>query len=215
MARLQGMQSWGHPGVAVKLMGLTPCRRYTPEKFLIATSRLSCPRQENTGPLCGVSFESGEFTKVIRKINTKLSVAEGSVVQVAFDLERWSRIASECYPNGVPDPYSDDPNQWIFHGHPCGSVVWDEETKTHRRRPHPDRRDGPSGCRYASARLPLAGGARSATCAWPARRGHGSIAARTSPHSPIPTALVCLSSISGESLGGRPVAPTARRGVRR
>ena len=25
--------------------------------------------------------------------------------------------------------YSNDPTQWIFHGHPCGSVVWDEEKK--------------------------------------------------------------------------------------
>ncbi|PKN31577.1 MAG: restriction endonuclease subunit M, partial [Deltaproteobacteria bacterium HGW-Deltaproteobacteria-20] len=23
----------------------------------------------------------------------------------------------------------DDPTQWIFHGHPCGSVIWDEEEK--------------------------------------------------------------------------------------
>jgi len=29
----------------------------------------------------------------------------------------------------LPKPYSDDPTQWIFHGHPCGSVIWDEETK--------------------------------------------------------------------------------------
>src|SRR5699024_7639660 len=32
-------------------------------------------------------------------------------------------------PNGLPEPYTNDPTQWIFHGHPCGSVIWDEETK--------------------------------------------------------------------------------------
>lgn len=26
--------------------------------------------------------------------------------------------------------YTNDSTQWIFHGHPCASVVWDEETKT-------------------------------------------------------------------------------------
>jgi hypothetical protein len=26
-------------------------------------------------------------------------------------------------------PYTDDPTQWIFHGHPCGSVIWDEKQK--------------------------------------------------------------------------------------
>jgi len=25
------------------------------------------------------------------------------------------------YPNGLPGPYSDDPTQWIFHGHPAQS----------------------------------------------------------------------------------------------
>lgn len=26
------------------------------------------------------------------------------------------------YPTGLPKPYSDDPTQWIFHGHPAKSV---------------------------------------------------------------------------------------------
>ena len=35
------------------------------------------------------------------------------------------QVAAERSPNGLPEPYSDDPSQWVFHGHPCGSVVWD------------------------------------------------------------------------------------------
>ena len=38
-------------------------------------------------------------------------------------------MAEERYPHGLPKPYSDDPTQWIFHGHPCKSVVWDDEKK--------------------------------------------------------------------------------------
>lgn len=37
---------------------------------------------------------------------------------VPFDLERWTQVAAEKYPNGLPKPYSDDPTQWLFHGHP-------------------------------------------------------------------------------------------------
>jgi hypothetical protein len=35
----------------------------------------------------------------------------------------------------LPKPASFDPTQWIFHGHPCGSVTWDDEKKwtTHGR----------------------------------------------------------------------------------
>ncbi|MDN7965899.1 hypothetical protein QZM92_28530, partial [Burkholderia multivorans] len=42
---------------------------------------------------------------------------------------REAQVAAQRYPNGLPKPYSDDPTQWIFHGHPCGSVIWDEEAK--------------------------------------------------------------------------------------
>jgi hypothetical protein len=48
---------------------------------------------------------------------------------VPFDLDHWTKIAEEKYPNGLPKPYTDDPTQWIYHGHPCGSVIWDEEQK--------------------------------------------------------------------------------------
>jgi hypothetical protein len=51
------------------------------------------------------------------------------LVKIPFDLDRWTKVAKEKYPNGLPNPYSDDPTQWIFHGHPCGSVVWDKDTK--------------------------------------------------------------------------------------
>ncbi|OQC22796.1 MAG: hypothetical protein BWX71_02284 [Deltaproteobacteria bacterium ADurb.Bin072] len=52
-----------------------------------------------------------------------------TLVKVPFDLAHWTQVAAEKYPNGLPKPYTDDPTQWIFHGHPCASVVWSEETK--------------------------------------------------------------------------------------
>jgi hypothetical protein len=56
-------------------------------------------------------------------------VAAHTLVKVPFDLAHWTRIAEQKYPNGLPKPYTDDPTQWIFHGHPCGSVIWNEEKK--------------------------------------------------------------------------------------
>ena len=43
------------------------------------------------------------------------------LVKVPFDLGHWSRIAAERYPTGLPLPYSVDPAQWIFSGHPCNT----------------------------------------------------------------------------------------------
>ena len=50
-------------------------------------------------------------------------------LKVPFDLDHWTEVAAERYPNGLPEPYSDDPTQWIFHGDPCRSVIWDKGTK--------------------------------------------------------------------------------------
>jgi len=65
----------------------------------------------------------------VRRIDQKLNVTNATLTKVPFDLEYWTKIAEEQYPNGLPKPYSDDPTQWIFHGHPCGSVIWDEDKK--------------------------------------------------------------------------------------
>ena len=36
--------------------------------------------------------------------------------------EHWQRVAAEEYPNGLPEPHSNDPTQWLFKGHPKGST---------------------------------------------------------------------------------------------
>jgi hypothetical protein len=72
---------------------------------------------------------SDDYYADVRKLDEKLGVTNATLAKVPFDLSRWSKIAEEKYPNGLPKPYSDDPTQWIFHGHPCGSVVWDEQEK--------------------------------------------------------------------------------------
>ena len=54
----------------------------------------------------------------MRSIDQSLKVTAGTLVKVPFDLPHWQKIAAEKYPNGLPEPYSDDPTQWLFHGHP-------------------------------------------------------------------------------------------------
>ena len=52
-----------------------------------------------------------------------MSVDNGYITKVPFDLDHWSRVAAERYPDGLPKPYSSDPTQWIFHGHPADSTA--------------------------------------------------------------------------------------------
>jgi len=58
------------------------------------------------------------FSKNVRKIDKKIGVTPATLLKVPFDLEYWQKVAEEKYPNGLPKPYSDDPTQWLFHGHP-------------------------------------------------------------------------------------------------
>jgi hypothetical protein len=59
-----------------------------------------------------------QFRKEVRKLDQKVAVARESLSKVPFDLSYWQQVSSDRYPNGLPKPYSDDPTQWIFHGHP-------------------------------------------------------------------------------------------------
>ncbi len=72
---------------------------------------------------------SQEFIDLLEENSRGLFTTNTALLQVPFNLQKWIEIASEQYPNGLSQPYTNDPTQWIFHGHPCGSVVWDEEAK--------------------------------------------------------------------------------------
>ncbi len=42
-------------------------------------------------------------------------------MKVPFDLEYWQQVATQKYPRGLPEPESNDPRQWLFHGRPEAS----------------------------------------------------------------------------------------------
>jgi len=65
---------------------------------------------------------SSEFNLAVRRIDQKVNVTPHTLLKVPFDLERWQHVAAEEYPDGLPEPHSDDPTQWLFKGHPKGST---------------------------------------------------------------------------------------------
>lgn len=54
----------------------------------------------------------------MRTLDRKNNVTNATLVKVPFDLAHWQRVATKEYPTGLPEPESDDPTQWIFHGRP-------------------------------------------------------------------------------------------------
>src|SRR5205085_6660550 len=64
---------------------------------------------------------SPEFNKAVRFIDQKTNVTNATLVKVPFDLEYWQKIAVEAGP--LPEPYSNDPTQWLFKGPPVDSAA--------------------------------------------------------------------------------------------
>jgi hypothetical protein len=65
--------------------------------------------------------ESPLFAAELRRVDSALKAAVGSFLKIPFDLAHWQKVAAEKYPHGLPKPFSSDPTQWLFNGHPKGS----------------------------------------------------------------------------------------------
>ncbi|ELA9421696.1 Eco57I restriction-modification methylase domain-containing protein [Vibrio parahaemolyticus] len=124
----QGWQAWGKMGIRVSQMGSLPLTLHPGPQF-DNNSATIIPKTENMLAPIWCYCSSAEYATNVRKIDQKLNVTNATLVKVPFDVEKWSKVAEERYPNGLPAPYSDDATQWIFHGHPCASVIWNGESK--------------------------------------------------------------------------------------
>ena len=96
-----------------------PCTLYAGEIFDNNTAVI-LPKKPQHLPAIWAFCQSPEFTDSVRRIDQKLNVTNATLVKVPFDLDRWQRVADAAGP--LPEPYSNDPTQWIFGGHPAGST---------------------------------------------------------------------------------------------
>ena len=116
-----GIQVWGQRGVLFKLMGTRlEATLYTGQAFENTTG-VVIPNDISDIDAIWSYCSSNEYSIEIRKIDKKLAVTNSTLNKVPFDINYWKKVAKEKYPNGLPKPYSDDPTQWIFHGHPVKS----------------------------------------------------------------------------------------------
>jgi hypothetical protein len=124
----RGLSTLGEKGVVVSLTGKKHATLFWGDLFY-DTAAVVIPKEKVNLPAVWCFISSNIFNEEIHKINPKLYTPPNTLVKIPFDLPHWQKVAEGQYPNGLPEPHSDDPTQWIFHGHPCGSVVWDEDRK--------------------------------------------------------------------------------------
>lgn len=115
--RVHGQRVWGRPGLAIKLMNqLTPFL-YDGEVFDNNTGVLAPHHEQHLSALV-CWCQAGAFREDIRKLDQKLYITPATLGKVPFDLAKWQKVAETKYPDGLPEPESDDPTQWLFHGLP-------------------------------------------------------------------------------------------------
>ncbi|MCL5279433.1 MAG: BREX-1 system adenine-specific DNA-methyltransferase PglX [Planctomycetes bacterium] len=114
---VRGNEAWGRCGIAIGQMRSLPATLYTGERFSNSTPVL-IPHCDEHLPALWAFCRTPVFCEALRALNPKLSVDNGYVAKIAWDYAHWQEVAAKKYPDGLPEPESDDPTQWLFHGHP-------------------------------------------------------------------------------------------------
>ncbi|MDQ0863777.1 Eco57I restriction-modification methylase domain-containing protein [Arthrobacter globiformis] len=119
-ARLQGTSAWGRPGIAVARMGELRATLTRGEPVIDKAGAVTVEDLTNLAAVwCFTS--SHEFRTEVQRVDAALAVASGSLVKVPFDVDYWRGVAEEEFPEGLPEPFSDDATQWLFKGVPAGA----------------------------------------------------------------------------------------------
>lgn len=115
-ARICGSPAWGRRGVAVGVTSQLYRAAYFGTKF-DGTLAAVVPHNEKELAAIFVASMDDEFPSAVRTVDQALSVTESAFGRIAFDVVRWSERSD--IESAFPEPYSEDPTQWLFHGHPA------------------------------------------------------------------------------------------------
>ena len=115
-AWLRGQEAWGREGIQVSAMGALPVSLYAGYCFDDNSVVLLPSKQEYLGPIWAFC-SSDKYTSEVRKVSQALKV-RGALLEVPFNLNEWTEVYERSFPGGLPRKVSNDPTQWLFHGHP-------------------------------------------------------------------------------------------------
>lgn len=121
-ARIQGFAAWGMPGVLIARVSSLRIDHYLSVRFEKSCVILVPRKKEDLDAIFAFA-KSDSFIEEVRKLDQKTYVTTKVFENLPFDLSLWKRIAAEQYTNGLPEPESDDPRQWLFHGRPDESTA--------------------------------------------------------------------------------------------
>ncbi len=114
-ATIAGRKAWGRAGVALRITGDLPATLYQGTLYENICS-VVMPKSDALLPAIWAFCSSSEYATAVRRIDSKLIVTANTLAKVPFDVERWQKVADQAGP--LPEPWSDDPTQWLFEGRP-------------------------------------------------------------------------------------------------
>lgn len=115
-AVIRGTSAWGKPGIAISAMSEVKASLYSGTQYDDNTVVI-LPKYEKMLPAVWACCSSPDYNVEVRKIDRALKVRR-ALIEVPFDAAHWQKVAINNYPEGLPEPESDDPTQWLFHGRP-------------------------------------------------------------------------------------------------
>jgi hypothetical protein len=118
---LRGKPNWQKDGIVLGQMKDLPAAIYTGEIYDCNCCAI-VPKDPSHLSALWCFCSSSEYQSLVRQVDQSLKVTNATLVKVPFDLGHWQSIAEREFPNGLPKPFSEDPTQWIFHGHPARST---------------------------------------------------------------------------------------------
>ena len=121
IARLQGIGAHGRKGVAVSQMSSLPATIYLGGEFDSNVSAIAAIDPENASAVWKFC-SSPEYERLVRQIEPSMKANNAVLVKVPFEIERWRDAASQETDGDIDKPFSTDPTQWVFHGHPANTT---------------------------------------------------------------------------------------------
>jgi hypothetical protein len=117
-AALRGQAAWNNVGVTIRQTAPLYASLYQGECFDISVHVL-VPKSPSDLAVLWTYCSDPQYYEDVKKLDKKRNVTTATIAQVPFDLAHWQKVSAKKYPNGLPEPQSDDPTQWLFHGHPA------------------------------------------------------------------------------------------------
>jgi hypothetical protein len=119
--RIHGQTVWGRNGVAVNKMSRLEPFFYAGEVFDDNVCPI-VPLDEKNLPAVWDFVSSADYHAAVREVDRALKVTAATLTKVPFEVGVWECAANSKWARGLPGPYSNNPTQWIFHGHPVPSI---------------------------------------------------------------------------------------------